>query len=124
MTNQDGEETDPVEKIPASLVDPYTLIELDLVIEEVLTWVSRYGASLRRKYVPDNPRLNCAALILLRLPQKDEKSGRYIDPLTWEEIAEQFRVPPEAIAAMRRCYGEKCRPCLQTFLRSRGYIDP
>ncbi len=103
IKNENGEEIDPVDLIPAPT-------EPSSILEDIRDWLQKEAKNLRRIHLRDRPDINCQVLIERRLP-----------PATsWEDLSQEFGVPVPSLSGF---YQRQCFPRLLDFGESQGYFD-
>lgn len=103
VLNENGEELDPLDLIPAPLEPPP-------ILEEIREWLKREADNLCRIHIENRPDINCLILIERRLPPKTP----------WEDLSQEFGV---AISTLSGFYQRRCLPRLLKFGNSQGYFD-
>jgi hypothetical protein len=116
----DDEEIDFIGRIPDPKQNPSDVVEFQLLLEMIETWLEQQSRMLRRQHLQGRPDLNCQILIQYRLPATDQRSHLLVEGKTWKELAEEFETSSRQLS---RCYNEKCLPCLRQFLKSQGYLS-
>ena len=102
-TLENGTVVDPIAMLPAPAEAPP-------ILQEILTWLERDSAVLRRVHLRDRPDINCKALILRRLPP---------DETDWNRLAQEFGV---AESTLQGFYRQKCLPRLREAGKQLGYL--
>ncbi|MBD2250122.1 sigma-70 family RNA polymerase sigma factor [Nostoc parmelioides] len=102
-SDENGEEVDPTDLIPARPEPPP-------ILEEIQEWLKKEAHTLRRIYVTNRPDINCLVLIERRLPPET----------SWKDLSQEFGV---SIATLSGFYQRHCFPRLLNFGISQGYID-
>ena len=100
---EDGTVIDPIAMLPAPA-------EPSPILQEMLDWLERDSAILRRIHLRDRPDIHCKALILRRLPPNET---------AWKQLAQEFGV---AESTLQGFYRLKCLPRLQEAGRQLGYL--
>jgi hypothetical protein len=95
---------DPEVRIPPSPPEPPN------IIEDVMAWLKRDSAKLRRVHLKDRPDINCYSLILSRLPTED---------ISWTQLAQNFMVTKETLQGF---YRRECLPRLREAGKQLGYL--
>lgn len=103
IQDQNGEELDPVNLIPARPEAPP-------ILEEIQEWLKKEANNLRRIHVQGRPDINCLVLIERRLPPET----------SWKDLSDEFGV---SIPTLSGFYQRQCFPRLLNFGKSQGYIN-